>query len=186
MKGLRYRPTQPNVFRVTQPESTSNVEASFGALVRERRNLLSLTQEDLRRRLLDGYGIDLSKTAMSRLEQGERPIRLNEVFALARILGIDLSTYGRKDPVGPQFQELSAELEEATMRLDAIEREISIASMQVAQHQAALDESRAKLASLQEKHNSFRHQRDQLEISVRKAMLASERLREMGSEHGEH
>jgi transcriptional regulator with XRE-family HTH domain len=95
MYGLRYRPTQPNMLRVAQPDDEHDAETTFGRAVRSARTTLGWTQEQLRRRLLDAYDIDLSKTAMARLEQGGRPIRLNEVYGLAQVLGIDLSGFGR-------------------------------------------------------------------------------------------
>lgn len=74
------------------------MEARFGNEVKEARELRGWTQERLRRALLEGYGIDLSPTAMTRLEGGKRPIRLNEVSALAKLLGLDLQQYGSGIP----------------------------------------------------------------------------------------
>lgn len=95
-------------------------------MVRERRNALTLTQEQLRQRLLQ-HGIDLSKTAMSRLEQGERPIRLNEVTALAQVLGIDLRLIGNPES-RIYADERRADEEVVRRELAALEREVVQAS----------------------------------------------------------
>lgn len=79
---------------MAQPDDDNDAEAAFGHAVRGARTTLGWTQDQLRRRLLDDHGIDLSKTAMARLELGQRPIRLNEVHALAVLLGMDLSGFG--------------------------------------------------------------------------------------------
>jgi transcriptional regulator with XRE-family HTH domain len=72
-------------------------EQHFGAMVRQAREARDWTQESLRRHLAD-RGVHLEKTAMIRLEQGRRPIRLNEVAVLAKLLGLDLKAYTSSMP----------------------------------------------------------------------------------------
>lgn len=72
----------------------SFTEKAFGVTVRRQRESVAWTQQQLRARLFADYGIDLSKTAMSRLENGDRPVRLNEAAALAHVLGIELRLGG--------------------------------------------------------------------------------------------
>ena len=127
--------------RVTHPEEASDAEAAFGAAVRDRRTDLALTQEQVRRRLLDAHGIDLSKTAMIRLEQGKRPIRFTEVSALAQLLGIDLSSWGtpqRTEPELPpelyeardpdRIRKIRSDLFDLEQKHDAIKREAAVAA----------------------------------------------------------
>lgn len=78
-------------FGEIEPEKVNlaSAEVQFGRAVSNARNVLGWTQERLRREVHAAYRIDLSKTAMSRLEKGERPIRLNEVAAIAAVLGMD-------------------------------------------------------------------------------------------------
>lgn len=83
-------------------------ESIFGAQVRGAREARNWTQEQLRKALLTASGIDLSPTAMTRLEQGKRPIRLNEVAALAEVLDISLDRYS-----GPAAQVSRQEYERA-------------------------------------------------------------------------
>lgn len=72
-----------------QPGQTA--EQVFGILVRGARDARGWTQEELRKRLLEEYGVKLEKTAMIRLESGNRPIRFNEVVALSSLLDLDLA-----------------------------------------------------------------------------------------------
>lgn len=75
-------------------------EEAFGAQVRAARESRQWTQAYLRRQLATAFNIKLSQTAMARLEQGKRPIRLNEVSALAHLLRLDISRYAEpSEPV---------------------------------------------------------------------------------------
>ncbi|WP_169807093.1 helix-turn-helix domain-containing protein [Micromonospora rosaria] len=89
-----------------------SAEETFGAQVRKAREVRGWTQERLRTYLRDASGIDLSSTAMARLEQGKRPIRLNEVAALTDLLDLSLTQYGgRSAQVSEQeYEELRARL----------------------------------------------------------------------------
>lgn len=82
---------------MTQPDD-STAETRFGAYVKQVREARGWTQEFLRRQLADQFSVELSSTAMARLEQGKRPIRFNEVAALAKLFGLDLREYGSVIP----------------------------------------------------------------------------------------
>lgn len=77
---------------MTQP-GEQTAEERFGAQVKAAREARGWTQERTREDLKQRYGLFLSSTAMTRLEQGRRPIRLNEVTALSKLLGLDLRQY---------------------------------------------------------------------------------------------
>lgn len=66
-------------------------ERAFAAEVQRARAEHGWTQEKVRRRLVASFGIDLSSSAMSRLETALRPIRFGEAVALAALLDIDLT-----------------------------------------------------------------------------------------------
>ncbi|WP_100465904.1 helix-turn-helix domain-containing protein [Mycobacteroides abscessus] len=61
------------------------VETGFGERVREARIVMGLTQRQLAERL------DLDASAVSRLEQGARTIRLGEAALIAGVLNVELS-----------------------------------------------------------------------------------------------
>jgi transcriptional regulator with XRE-family HTH domain len=150
---LRNAPTQPNVLRVAGMETYSDPEAAFAAAVRDGRSNLRLTQEQVRRRLLDGFGIDLSKTAMSRLEQGERPIRLNEVAALAKILGIDLRLGGQE--IRESANERKADEEEVRRELAAVDNEVAVASATFHAARATAEQAGHRLAELRQRREAL-------------------------------
>lgn len=108
-------------------------EGVFGELVKEAREAVGLSQQGLGDKLREVFGVDLSQTALTRLERGQRPIRLNEVHALAHLLRIDLSRFS-----GPTQVFAASDYEQAPARLAELEREL-------AQARALLDETRARI-----------------------------------------
>lgn len=67
-------------------ELTESTEATFSKRVREERESAGLSQTELARKL-DGHGLKLDPTAITRLERGSRAIRLGEAVAIAEVLG---------------------------------------------------------------------------------------------------
>jgi transcriptional regulator with XRE-family HTH domain len=139
------------VVLVKHPELTQTAEEHFGAAVRQARENREWTQETLRR-LLAERGIHLEKTAMIRLEQGKRPIRLNEVSVLARLFGLDLQAYAG---MGPQLTN-EKEYEEALAEDGRIRQEIQQLEGELdalrSQHAAAEGAIRTRLLAL--RHNA--------------------------------
>lgn len=162
-------------------EPYGDAEAAFAAAVRNTRAQLRLTQEEVRQRLLDNFGIDLSKTAMSRLEQGERPIRYNEVVALAKVLRLNVITRGRR----PETEELDQFLAESTIRLQAVEAELAIASERAKAARAALEDAEARFGELRNRHAELIHVQTQLRKSFFEAANARERLEMMKQADGD-
>lgn len=74
--------------------SVQQTEAGFGERVRDARQERKLSQKQLAEKL------DLDASAISRLEQGARAIRLGEAALIARVLDVDLDflVYGDLDP----------------------------------------------------------------------------------------
>ncbi len=98
-------------------------EEDFGAQVREARKARGWTQETLARRLREEGGIDLSKTAIVRLEKGERPTRLNEVVALARVLEIPLGYAERPLRTAREYETAKENLDLAAELVQEAEQE---------------------------------------------------------------
>ncbi|MEV0156889.1 helix-turn-helix transcriptional regulator [Micromonospora sp. NPDC050686] len=109
-----------------------SAEDLFGTQVRQAREARGWTQDRLRRVLRDVAGLDLSSTAMTRLEQGKRPIRLNEVTALARVLELELAQYGGTEVRLTQhdaYEQAKTQLAELQGMLEAAENELAAASI---------------------------------------------------------
>lgn len=71
-----------------QPEPTP--EERFAQLVREKREALGWSQEELARRVSAATGTTFHQTGITRIEKQARSIRLNEALVLAGVLGIEL------------------------------------------------------------------------------------------------
>jgi transcriptional regulator with XRE-family HTH domain len=90
------------------------VESDFGTRVREARQLLGMTQREL------AFEVGLDASAISRLEQGSRAIRLGEAMLIADALKLDVRqlVYGKlsNDPLLELYGACD-ELERATAQL---------------------------------------------------------------------
>jgi transcriptional regulator with XRE-family HTH domain len=72
-------------------------EEAFALAVRDRREALGWSQEELARRVSADTGAPFHQTGITRIEKSARGVRLNEAVALARVLGIDLGTFDLDD-----------------------------------------------------------------------------------------
>lgn len=139
------------MLRVAQPDEQNDAEHAFGMEVRDVRRTLGWTQEHLRRRMLEGYGIELSKTAMARLELGQRPIRFNEVYALSALLDIDLGEFAAQDVMSDEeIASATKELAVVQRKLTAVWKSISYldsAQRKLLEARAMLDRDRGILIS---------------------------------------
>jgi transcriptional regulator with XRE-family HTH domain len=63
-------------------------ELRFGRQARDRRKALGVSQEAIAQQLR-AEGMPLTQTQISRIEEGKRPVRLDEAVALSRALGLD-------------------------------------------------------------------------------------------------
>lgn len=95
-------------------EADAKLESDFGERVREARLLLGMTQRQL------GNAVGLDASAISRLEQGSRAIRLGEAAQIAKALKADIRRllYGQlSDDPKLLLDSTSDELENATIQL---------------------------------------------------------------------
>lgn len=137
---------------MAQQESAEEI---FGAQVRQAREARGWTQDRLRRVLQDVAGVDLSSTAMTRLEQGKRPIRLNEVTALAQILELGLERYAG-GPVRLMQQDEYERARKELLRLHAMEAEAH----------RRLDQAREAVMAATASEHHARQQMDQLRTQI--------------------
>lgn len=74
----------------TTPDSGADVGPlgqAFAREVRRRRELRGLSQTDLALQLRDRYGLKFHQATIDRVEKAVRPCRLDEVYAIAEVLG---------------------------------------------------------------------------------------------------
>ncbi|WP_405924912.1 helix-turn-helix domain-containing protein [Streptomyces sp. NBC_00035] len=69
------------------------------------RTVLGVSQQDISDRLKESrWGIRLAQTQIAKIERGERPWRVNEMFAIAEVLGISWDELFRGDDVADDAQ----------------------------------------------------------------------------------
>ena len=100
---------------------TTNAEAFLSTLVRTWREGRGWSQQMLADQLRQ-QGMDIHPTGLTRLEQGQRAIRLNEALALARVFGLDaqmlLGALGQVDAAGARPVDLPGRLDAALQSAD--------------------------------------------------------------------
>lgn len=77
---------------MTDNHERVSAEVRLGAHVRAARVARGWSQEELASRLAEHAGVKLGQSGIVRLEKGDRPTRLDEALAIARFLGLDLTT----------------------------------------------------------------------------------------------
>lgn len=86
-------------------------EEKFALLMKERREALGWSQDELARRVTAATGVTMHQTAVTRIEGLQRNIRLNEVVTLAQVLGIKTGIFDDPNPTDEQKkQAILAEL----------------------------------------------------------------------------
>jgi len=115
--------------------SAADPYENFGKRVRVSRELLGKGQLWLSDRLR-ARGVPVSKTALSKLESGERAVKLAEAVALCDILGLDLN-----------LRDLNAELDELSSLIEAAELRVSEAEESVRAAQNELRRAEARRAA---------------------------------------
>lgn len=117
---------------IGQEDGSTSINARFGEAVRRSREALEWTQGDLANRLSKVLGKPVAQSTVARLEKGSRPTPLNEVFALAAVLGVSVqSLLPSPDPFDELLRpldlmssNLSSELMKVWDRSAAVQREL--------------------------------------------------------------
>jgi transcriptional regulator with XRE-family HTH domain len=103
---MQFDPTGINGFQSGRVTDLSP-EAVFAGRVRERRDFLGMSQAELARGL-GMLGVTLDATAITRLEKGDKRVRLDEAVAICLILGLDL-----QEVIAPHPGDLTEQLDRA-------------------------------------------------------------------------
>lgn len=120
---------------------TSTPEEMFAHRLREQRKSAKLTQAGLARLLSDLLGTTVNSTAVTKIEKGDRTVRLDEAVAAAQALGVPLATLvSEQTPESARLDELRKELAIQESRAHEAETEFKQAQFAIAQTQQAIDE----------------------------------------------
>jgi transcriptional regulator with XRE-family HTH domain len=122
---------------------------TFAREVRRLRELRGLSQTDLAAQLRERYALKFHQATIDRLEKGARPCRLDEVYALAEVLGstVDdmLADWSNPDDAFRELTAIAARAHETEYRI----------SMSLHQELAAIDGDRERvLEGLTRSHDS--------------------------------
>lgn len=141
------------------------MEALVGVQVRRLRTERGWSQAQLGQKL-SPYGFDLTQTTVAKLELGQRPLRLNEVAAIAHLFGVtvpDLLGQAASAPLvdpmraldDPDFADLvrerlqlQAQIGELTKEYDGIQMDADVLAHKLHALHARLEERRQRLAQL--------------------------------------
>ncbi|SMX99195.1 helix-turn-helix domain-containing protein [Brevibacterium linens] len=119
-------------------------EGSFAARLREERRRRGLSQAEVAERLSARLEVTIDKSALARMERGERSIRLNEAVALAEILQVTLLRLVGESGDGP-----NARVRRALDELENAEVLLRAATEEVERRGAQVEEARARLAEVE-------------------------------------
>jgi transcriptional regulator with XRE-family HTH domain len=112
------------------------------------REISGLTQQHIADRMAMG-GHKMHRSAIAKIESGDRPVLLAEAVMLARVLGIDLIYF-----LADEDDESAAERE----RLMAASVAASVADWEVLTRKTALEEARTLLENAEKRRNEARDQ----------------------------
>lgn len=112
------------------PES---VAESFARRLREEREKVGISQTALAHRLSERLGVTIYSTAVTKMENGSRAIKIEEAVAVAEIFDVSLiSLVTERDPVDARLEELRRELGRQQARLDEAQNEYQQAMVAMA------------------------------------------------------
>lgn len=141
-------------------------EELFAQLVREKREDLGWSQEELAKRVSAATGQPFHQTGITRIEKLGRGIRLNEALVLARVLGIEL---------GPLAQDLDGARGEAEA---ALERALAAAETAAHEQDDTVYRLQIEMENISERHQRARDRLMETTHTVAQLRIQLEMLRE--------
>lgn len=130
------------------------LEQQIGKRIKDRRDALRLTQGMLAERMRNlGYE-GWQQTTISKVEQAERPLRLNEMADLARALGTSAIRLLEPEPFNLEVTEASENLRRAKERTSVMEWRVTELERQLKQALADADAAHEQEESAAEAFNA--------------------------------
>lgn len=123
-------------------------EETFAGRLREQRRAAKLTQAQLADRMSDALGSSVYVTIITKIESGDRTVRLNEAAAAAQVLGVPLaSLLDYVSPIDVEIDGLRRKLTTLESRERAIGKEyeqVQLAMADIERQIATLESSRSE------------------------------------------
>jgi transcriptional regulator with XRE-family HTH domain len=134
---------------MAQPDTHQRIPREGEALVAHNLRILRktrrLSQEDVAERM-GKLGFKLHQTQIAKIENGNRPIRFDEVLGLAKALGVPPHHFMTEAVAGPD--DPNWELQEADFKVQDLEQEWRVA-------QAMADAARSRLEEAQREYDAI-------------------------------
>ncbi len=118
-------------------------KAKFADRMRTERIRVGLSQNELARRLSESVGYTVDGSSVTRVENGDRGVRLVEAVVIAEVLGVQLATLLTDESA------LEARMDEMRFALADAEAALGSAVEEAGRRQVIVDELREQLDDLQ-------------------------------------
>jgi transcriptional regulator with XRE-family HTH domain len=134
-------------FMTMNDEDTKTAEEYVGANIKARRAQLGLTQAELAE-AMQGLGHSWIQTTVAKTEAADRPLRVNEVADLARVLGVRVPELVSTN-ADWAVESINTTLAVHGSHANRLESEIEELNRQVNVKMQALEETRKRIQELQ-------------------------------------
>lgn len=121
---------------------------TFVHRLREIRRTAKISQAELADRVSSSLSYRIDSTAITRMERGDRVVRLDEAVAIADVLGVSL------DEMLHEGGEVAAQLHQLQHELQQVEWQAADAKAEAAQARASADAIRQQIAALEAEQRS--------------------------------
>lgn len=122
-----------------------SVSSTFIRRMREERERARISQTELAARMTRILGSNIDPTTVTRMEKGERTVRLDDAVAAADALGLPLG-----ELLSSTGSERDAELRRAQYDLDNAELLLSNAVAEANRHEAVVEDLKRRIKELEE------------------------------------
>lgn len=121
----------------------------FRQRLREERERAGFSQMELARLMTERLSARIDSTTVTRMERGERTVRLDEAVVAAEVLGVPLPNMLNAAGTG-----LLAKIDDVRFRLDGAQRELETAVAEVERWRNRVDELSEELEGLEERQQA--------------------------------
>jgi len=137
----------------TTQRVTANLDAFFGSRLRDIRDAAGLTQQQLASQM-NATGHKMHRSAIAKIESGDRPVSLWEAVQLARILGVEMRELitdadAKREKAQERLVRARAAVGGLQIELNNHFRQVEEAQVLLADTEARLEEARKHLAALE-------------------------------------
>ena len=143
MKDLRNSPESATVSAVTNQQSSIDFNRLLGANVVNARKAAGLSQADLAK-LLTERGFSFQQPMVGKVERGERPLKADELVAIAEILDVKPAALLEES----EFVAAVSQLRNTSAQIGVRRSQIAAIEAEIQRYETLMDEAELRLAEL--------------------------------------